>query len=875
MLGLVPPAAETAKRFLLGFRRHQLHAIDIAGLLIAEGIVGRFITHLPFLAAASVLAAESLIPSRSTPGATYRVQAFASRMPRRLVLLAATGFAWMYFWSLPARCLWLGPIWIGLVWIPSWNWRRIAGVSRLGASWIVRHGIEAAWARSAFAWIKRHRSPGVERLLRIILLVALPFWLMRGFIAPFLQGGGDAAWYGAVLADTMEQVRSGVFPIWAGQSAFQFNGAISPVRIAPAFNNFGALLDVATLHHLGPVALLNLMLTAVAVAATASTYVCLGALLQGRRWMAAGLTVLFVACPAVLGIAYNGDLYMSWMTLPLVPFVFLGMVLSFRPEHERRALLILGAALGLCWWAHAPIALWATLLASGAQAARVVARRGRNVRWRAMAEAALVFAAIAAYPIGSVLIYPPGTGQHLSEIQQASPGAIVYFTRDAFPGAILPMSAVGRTPGDVQLGYALWAMLLFCLCFRYRSARLEVQVLLVEAAILAVLVLPIPGISLQAWRVVPSFIRNPTGNWAAPRLYLPLAAATIFAMAAAQGGAEKTRRGLLISIFLGAGCVWSLLEASKFAGEARLIAREPMAMIDTLRPENLQLTRYSYGMFPRLPDTFTHGVTDPLLENRLLAKDSQAPILENADAALALGKLVSTARFVRGSGGQSGTVELDRPFVIEPGRSYLLQLAIARKGYAVGVLQIQGREFLRVYGLPEHGGPRSFGVGGSHLGVIPIWTTTGESESLMVRFFPSPPVSVDQALQFASEVRLLAYDRDALPVRVESWIPYSARVSSPAAALLETPRMYQPGYGALVDGKPAAVSQSPDGLVCVAVPAGESNVTVSYVPPAGLRALYWLSFLGIACSGAAAALAWLFGLVAARRAKGGAAGAGG
>jgi uncharacterized membrane protein YfhO len=87
--------------------------------------------------------------------------------------------------------------------------------------------------------------------------------------------------------------------------------------------------------------------------------------------------------------------------------------------------------------------------------------------------------------------------------------------------------------------------------------------------------------------------------------------------------------------------------------------------------------------------------------------------------------------------------------------------------------------------------------------------------------------------------------------------------------------MYQPGYGALVDGKPAAVSQSPDGLVCVAVPAGESNVTVSYVPPAGLRALYWLSFLGIACSGAAAALAWLFGLVAARRAKGGAAGAGG
>ncbi len=173
----------------------------------------------------------------------------------------------------------------------------------------------------------------------------------------------------------------------------------------------------------------------------------------------------------------------------------------------------------------------------------------------------------------------------------------------------------------------------------------------------------------------------------------------------------------------------------------------------------------------------------------------------------------------------------------------MLQLVVEKPEYAVGVLQIVGREFFREYGLPEHGGARAFGVGAGHLDVIPVWTTGGSPEDLTVRFFPSLPVTMAEGLQFASEVRLLAYDPAGLPVRVDSWIPYTARVRSPVPGLLETPRMFQDGYAARVDGAQAQVLKSPDGFASVALPAGDSRVELLYRVPRGLRLLFWLSSL--------------------------------
>jgi hypothetical protein len=182
-----------------------------------------------------------------------------------------------------------------------------------------------------------------------------------------LRGGPDALWYSVGLADTIAQERLGVFPVWVGQSIYQFNGAICPIRVAPGFQYLAMLIDIVTLRSLGIFALQNLLLGLVALAGTWSAYLALRAVLPGKEWFAAGLAALFISCPGVLGLSYNSDLYMSWTTLPAVPLVWFATIRSFQDEGSARTLAVLGTALGLCWWGHSPIALWATSVAGVGQ----------------------------------------------------------------------------------------------------------------------------------------------------------------------------------------------------------------------------------------------------------------------------------------------------------------------------------------------------------------------------------------------------------------------------------------------------------------------------------------------------------------------------
>ena len=104
----------------------------------------------------------------------------------------------------------------------------------------------------------------------------------------------------------------GPVPVWVGQSIFQFNGAMCPVRVAPAFQYLGMLLDVVTFRSLGIFALQNLLLVLIGLCGIWAAYLGLRALLPGREWFAAGLAALFVSCPGVLGPLVRLDLVMSW-----------------------------------------------------------------------------------------------------------------------------------------------------------------------------------------------------------------------------------------------------------------------------------------------------------------------------------------------------------------------------------------------------------------------------------------------------------------------------------------------------------------------------------------------------------------------------------
>ncbi len=834
--------------------------LDLSALAVSFVATLPFVPALPAAGAVCALVVAALVPLRPTRANPGPWDAFKAALPRRCASLLVTGALLRYVLNQSLSPLLFGVAWPLAAWLLALDWPRLA------RSLLVPFGATGAYASRRFEenrpWVERWaRHPAPGEILRSALLLVVSLWLMRGFQRSTLHGTGDAYWYGLNLADMVAQVRAGVFPVWVGQSLYQFNGAICPVRVAPLFHYLGALLDAVTLHSLETFALQNLLITLIGVCGMFSAYVCLRSLLPRAKWMAGALAVLFLASPGTLGLAYNMDLYMSWTTLPLVPLVWFATARSFDDGGTWGTLVLLGASLGLSWWGHSPIALWLTLITGAIQLARLALHARRGLRWWPLLSGALVFGLIAAYPVGSVLLYPTEPGSHSSLFQRPLVSDVLKFLRDAFPGAFLPVSPKGRIITDFQLGYSLWAVLVFLVWSQCRVFRPAAAVLLAGALLLALLLIPIPGLNTALWAAVPAFVLNPTGTWPMSRLCLPLSAATVFSAAAylSLDGAWPAWRRRAAAVAVAAACAWSLREAAKFAhGSFQSIPAQESAM-DRLRPEAIQITRYSYSMFPEFPSTFTHGVADPYLENHLLARESLAPLEENARAAESEGRLEAAGDFRWASSPASPAAILDRTLRVEPGRFYVLKFDFANPENTRGLLQVSGAHLYREYTLPEYGGTRAFGAGGEHTDVLSVFTTAGP-EDLTLRFIPAKPPESDAARPPVARVSQLSYSREALPVRVRSWIPYRAEVRSPAAAWLETPRAFQTGYTATVDGQPAAVRRSPDAQVCVAVPQGASRVELAYEAPRGLRLLFAVSALSIVGVAAAAAAGWILHL---------------
>lgn len=683
--------------------------------------------------------------------------------------------------------------------------------------------------------------------LRCAALLVAGLWLMRGVAVRTVHGTGDAVWYATTLADAVQQLWHGYFPIYAGQSEYLFNGAVFPIRIAPAFHHLGLGLDLLTFHSLGIAALQNLLLTLIGLTGLFSAYLSLRALAPARPGIAAGLAELFLACPGVLGLAYNSDLYMSWTTLPLVPLAFWAALRAER-QPDRLSFLVLGGATGLLWWGHSPIAMW-TIVAVGLVVLVQQLRRWRDrASWRRAGEAAAVFIAVGAYPMASVLFFPLEPGVRSSDFMAAAPGTIVQFLHGVQTAVFLPMSAIGRELGDFQLGYALWALLIALLIVSWRrGVDLTTRVLVIIAIGFALLLDPLPGVGTTLWSLVPAIVRNATGNWAMNRLYLTLAACVAFGtiLAVARGIFETPRRRSWLIALLALGVAWSTLEAGKYARGSKLVAR-PSATADSwTRPENIIVSRHAYMVFTHAPATFTHGTTDPALEERLYARDTGALLADNQERAFASAKIVDQ-RDLTYVGAAARDVAIAHAFTLQPHERYLLRVESRNdpSDWGSGTLKLSGPSLLRIYALPEYGGERSFGLGGNHLSFTPVWTSLPEAEPIDVSYFATDAVRA-AGKDLNATLTLLRYDPATLPVRVTSWMPYRAEVSAAKDAWLETPRMFQQGYAAKVNGAHAALKKGPDGLVRVAVPAGESKVELKFIAPLGLQAFFWISFATI------------------------------
>lgn len=673
-----------------------------------------------------------------------------------------------------------------------------------------------------------------SELLRWFALLCAGIWLLHPFLTSRQMGTGDALWYANMLADFVTQWRAGIFPVFVGQTEYAFNGAIYPLRVAPLYQHLAGVLDLLTGRQLGFFALQHATVVVCGWTGLATCYWVGTRLAPSHRWLACGSAILYLGCPGVLGTIYTQDLYMTWMTVPFLPLAVYGLLRTFR-QDDVRSQIWLAAPLAALWFAHSPIALWMTLIAAGTQAGRLLFVHRTTAALRRAGLGAGLFLLLGHYPFVSVAsLKVPGTASAVTA-GLAEQDRITNVIREVFPAVLRPVSEAAGALSDLQLGYALWGLLLMLVTVAASRARLiELRLVAAACLLLLLLLLPVPGVTDWLWTHLPEQIKRITFYWPMHRFYLLLAALLtgggLLALDVVIDRFPRSKKALTVALLL--GCSWTLLEARQFvrAGGVRTASAEATAR--SQRPENLLLMNHAYGLFPALPAYFSNGVVDPRTEARLLSAPDGGPLPITSSVAPADTWLHGTVD------ANPGVLKLSPSLRLEPGRHYELEFTFPEREIQ-GVLQISGGNFFRQYVLPESGQPWAFGSNPGNSRNLSLWTTATSTEEITLRFIPSAPG--EKPSDFARFARYRFQERPpgTGPVEVSSLTPFRAKVNAPAAgAWLETPRMFLPGYTAEVAGQAVATERSPQGLVMLPVPAGRSEVVLSYRAPWTVRLGY-------------------------------------
>ena len=779
---------------------------------------------------------------------------WVSALAVSVLVLGGAVFAGGVPWAVAAFV----PLWGLLFWLP-----RLLPGAGLVAQW--RRRPDAALGR----WVLEAACGLADRLDRPTPgLEAVRLGIAAGSawvgICPFLRnailGGGDSTWYAAAVADHVLQWRAGQWPVFVGQTRYEAIGTVVPLRVAPYLQHAAVALDFLTGRSLSAYLLLNLTIVISAVAAGLSAYLCLRAVAPRARAAACLLTVLYVWSPGVIGLPYTGQLFMSVMTLPYLPLVFCGLVVI----HRREGFLgwaMVAAGCAAAWLGHSPIGFWLCASAGLALAVRWIGRgilpRGEGYR---VAGAAVLFLLLGGYVfVSSGTLAPQPT-------PSISVWMLLQLVRAMGPASLLPVSADAGSLSDIQLGYSLWLVFGVGVVLAWRIRDRSALGLGAAGVALICLALPIPYVNEWLWRCVPQVIIDVTNAAPMQRLYPILAACSVVMAAAvlsARGeGSLTQRRSVVIGLAVLAG--WSGFQASRFVHRGSLIANTTDHSNEVLAQPNLALDRYSVALLSEKNRFFSIGVMDYNLEQRILGPNLRTYVASNMAAiapgyqggTLARGHALSGVLTGTSQPGDTHWVFLSPKLTLEPGKHYVLALDFQAQGYR-GVFQVSGKGFYREYALPLSGEPFSFGSRRFASRLIPLSSeASGPLEVTLAFINQDPQADLATYARFA-RYELIEYSPQSLPIRLTSYLPYEAQVTSPCAGWLESFRYYLPGWEATVNGRPALVRRSWNDLTAVAIPQGTSVVRITYRAPLVLRLSYWQTLASWALLAGCALAAWV------------------
>ena len=786
-------------------------------------------------------------------------------------------------------------------------WLRWRGTGNAGFPVVLGAVLFGVWLLAQRAWLlhasERQQANTAAECLRILLLAGAVLAAVWPFCTANFTGGMDARWYAYILHDYRQQIQAGVFPVLVGQGEFAFNGAIHPFRSAPYFQNFAGLLDWLTARTLGTFSLQHLTIVVSGLAAAFSAYGCLLAFAPRRRWTACLVAVAYVLCPVFLGLISMYDAYMSFMAMPWLPVLFYGVMRMIERGGSASGVLV-AVTLSVLWACHSPVALWSTFATLGMLGLAWLAHGRVWSDALALARCLALLAGLSAFQFyGMAEVTAVGGGQMPSKAYWvgvvgwlglcvfsywavrrwwrasgkernigieallwvgAGLGALAViaavrgllpfevhpavaatldFIRKLWPGMVSPVTL--RLESDIQPGYALCFLGLLVVAGAIWARDLRLVLLAAGALAFALILLPVPLVTKFLWGHLPIPILVATSGAVSLRL------TPVWVTMLAFGGfltlvrlADRSRWGHRAAMAILAGLViLAGVEAQKFAGFTERLIYGRERSVDVLRTENAQLFIYSYN-FVYLPADFSHGVVDYHLASHVLdlaTGEANPGLGEHRDPPAGEVRILTEEFDPVNPGWLS--LSSSQNLNLEPGKRIVAHFTFAAPE-PQGLLTISGLHFYREYILPSLGGARSFGAGLENSRDLSLWNTSSAAYPIEFRLLPSkPPQPVERPRLFA-RVEWHEVPDDALPVQTVSLIPsYRARVQATAPALLETPRVFVPGYVATRNGRRVEVARSRENRVAILLEPGPNYIEIRFVGSPGLHRAAWVSLV--------------------------------
>jgi hypothetical protein len=914
-----PPLSRTSYQRPPERQRVDESAVAIARDAMAFGVVG---------------AAWTALSDRPIAFASVIAFATAAGLVRTLLVrLASRGVAALRR-EIAAAGLLIGTaaLWPGWAGEPSPARRAVVA----GAALLVA----AVWreaARLAAAGDSHRSQAGVQ----VLLLAALSISTWWAYVTSHLVGVVDERWYADLMEEFIERVRTGRWPVWAGEGPLNWNGNVHHFRSGPWQLHLGALIDLLTLRALSPNALNHLTVILSHHAALLVLFAGLRRLRPNAPWLAFGAALLYATSPAVTLPQVLHDMYMATVSMPFHAIALICAVRVAERPVSRWAPWGLGAALGLMWLGHPPEAFFAGIAAACILFAAFV-DAPVLIRWIPLAaKAGGVFAVVVAGyfinvqefqwelrvadPITTVIM--PGLavmlsiggaawlGHHRSAAAwayglAAGLGVVGLMTAWAFwkpyliPLAMLattigvsarwsrwPVSLVGAlvlfglgwwwgathaADGDVEIalagaqpftrlyfmpvlvggvhrpGAAVWLAgglaLLGVWSVRTPGAR---AVTLASVAFL-ISVLPVTPATEALWQATPHLLRgilhiiDPLRLWLATAPLMILAA---FLTLSSWSLAGRRLRWLAGSAAVGlAG--WTAIEHMKVVKRSWQYRASAAQTERLLRPERRSIHFWHYDLLPA-PSTLSAGVSDPRLETRFWGRPgSDVANLGPDELAQAFEAhsreshpLLARRRHPAGPEWRY----FDPAIRIEPGERKLLRFAWSEAPLR-GWLILRGTDdFYRDYQQPIHGLDRAFGTGPESHHTLSV----ANSSTVPLEFAIELLLSDGNTAASWPDGRQLGvlhvskWRDDVAPIQIRGWHPLRLLINAPGEGWLETFRSWQPGYEAWINGQPAKIVRSRQGLVGLPISAGEHEVVIEFVGTQRLRRAWLLLGFGV------------------------------